>query len=561
MDSGSKEQGRELENLRVRLEEAEQLIEAIKKGEVDAFAISSGVNAEVYTLRSGDYAYRMLVEMMREGAANITEDGLIVYSNPYLLELFQLPYADVVGTLFIDFVHPDSREKFSRLFSEALAGQSKEEINLRVKGHTIPVYVSLTLLELDVPTIGVIITDLNEKKRAEKVLKDKTNDLIRTNRELIHTKTFLDNILTSTDHGVLSYKAIRENGEVVDMEIRYANDKALEQIPYPADRIIGGRYLEIFPNAKEVGAWQRVMRVMSTGERETYEVTSPRHRHRSFMVNYVAMEDGVTCTFIEITEQKNQARELEEKNSELLRNNSELASFAYIASHDLQEPLRKIQMFAARIVEKELQNLSVNGQDYFKRMEAAAHRMQTLIEDLLSYSRTNTLERKFEKTDISKIVRAVQVDLREEIYQKQASIHVPDSLEINVISFQFRQLLYNLISNSLKFASPARKPEIKIKTKKGTGKNLGYHQLVPDQEYIQLDIEDNGIGFEQEYSEKIFQLFKRLHLKSEYPGTGIGLAIVKKIVENHGGQIIADGKKDEGATFHIFIPSTETVGQ
>jgi PAS domain S-box-containing protein len=246
-------------------------------------------------------------------------------------------------------------------------------------------------------------------------------------------------------------------------------------------------------------------------------------------------------------------KELEHKNMELEKMNKELQSFTYISSHDLQEPLRKIQTFASQIMERESENLSDIGKDKFQRMQNAAKRMQTLINDLLSYSRTNTQERVFEKTDISKIIDDVKEDLREELEQKQAVIESSKQCEINIIPFQFRQLIYNLISNSLKFSKPDTKPVIKIKSKIHMGKS-SENNFTNEGNYCHISISDNGIGFDQQYNSKIFEVFQRLHGKEQYNGTGIGLAIVKKIVENHNGYITAKGQENKGATFDIYIP-------
>lgn len=248
-------------------------------------------------------------------------------------------------------------------------------------------------------------------------------------------------------------------------------------------------------------------------------------------------------------------KELEQKNVELEQMNKELQSFAYISSHDLQEPLRKIQTFATQIIEKESENLSDYGKDKFQRMQNAAQRMQTLINDLLSYSRTNIQERKFEKVNLSKIIDEVKEDLKEELEQKNAIIESDENCEVSIIPFQFRQLLYNLASNSLKFSRPGVLPVIQIKSEFAKGKDLDNDTLVKETEYCHISIVDNGIGFEPQYSKKIFEVFQRLHGKLEYTGTGIGLAIVKKIVENHNGTITATGEKNKGATFDIYIPS------
>jgi PAS domain S-box-containing protein len=251
---------------------------------------------------------------------------------------------------------------------------------------------------------------------------------------------------------------------------------------------------------------------------------------------------------------KQNSLELEQKNNELEEMNKELQSFAYISSHDLQEPLRKIQTFASQIMEKELENLSESGQDKFKRMQNAAQRMQTLINDLLSYSRTNIQERVFEKTNLSKIIDEVKEDLKEEIEQKAATIEIGETLEIDIIPFQFRQLLYNLISNSLKFSNPEIPLVIKITSECGKGKILKNELLKANRNYCHIKVSDNGIGFDYQYNKKIFEVFQRLHGRDHYKGTGIGLAIVKKIVENHNGVITASGIQNKGASFDIYIP-------
>lgn len=248
--------------------------------------------------------------------------------------------------------------------------------------------------------------------------------------------------------------------------------------------------------------------------------------------------------------------ELVNANDELLKINKELEAFTYVSSHDLQEPLRKIQTFSSLILEKENQHLSDNGKNYFRLMQQEAQRMKTLIQDLLAFSKLNTTDIKFEFTDLNVIIDDVKNEFKELIAEKHAVIEVKEICEVHVIPFQFRQLMRNLISNALKFSNPTRPPHIKIESR-----NIKYHELnienLPFQkEYCHITISDNGIGFEKEFSEKIFKVFQRLYGKEEYSGTGIGLAIVKKIVENHHGIITATGEIDKGATFNIYIPTS-----
>ena len=253
------------------------------------------------------------------------------------------------------------------------------------------------------------------------------------------------------------------------------------------------------------------------------------------------------------TELAFQNSEKENRAAELLTINKELESFAFISSHDLQEPLRKIQTFSSRIQDEEYENLSEKGKHHFERIRHSALRMQTLIEDLLVYSRTTASERKFEKSDLNIIIQEVMETLKEELHEKLVVIELFNLGEVNIIPFQFRQLLQNLITNSIKFRKPGKPPHITIK-----GNYIEYakssvsFQMPVDHYHIEFS--DNGIGFDSDYKDKIFELFQRLHKKEDFEGTGIGLTIVKKIVNNHNGVIIAKGKLGKGAQFNIYIP-------
>lgn len=247
-------------------------------------------------------------------------------------------------------------------------------------------------------------------------------------------------------------------------------------------------------------------------------------------------------------------RELEKKNRELERMNTELQSFAYVSSHDLQEPLRKIMTFASQILKREHDSLSETGKDYFRRMHNAANRMQILIDDLLTYSRANTGERVFKQADLNLLLTEVRNDLKETITEKQAVIESDQLCTVSIIPFQFNQLLQNLIGNALKFSRPGIPPRILIRSEVLPPGEMELPHADPGKPVCHLSISDNGIGFEPEYRERIFEVFQRLHGREEYSGTGIGLAIVKKIVDNHHGLIRATGEPDHGAVFDIFIP-------
>ena len=249
-----------------------------------------------------------------------------------------------------------------------------------------------------------------------------------------------------------------------------------------------------------------------------------------------------------------QNKEKEKRANELLIANKEIESFTYISSHDLQEPLRKIQSFSGRIFVEEYDNLSAMGKYYVERTKLSALHMQTLINDLLAYSRTNTTQRKFVNSDLNQVVKEALEMLKEEVQDRDAIIEIQNLCEVNIIPFQFRQLIQNLVSNSLKFSIPGQKPHITISCdfiKYDESSSIDFN-LNTDHHHI--SIIDNGIGFEPQYKDKIFDIFQRLNDRKEYSGTGIGLTIARKIVENHNGIITGTGKLNHGAQFDIYLP-------
>jgi len=274
-------------------------------------------------------------------------------------------------------------------------------------------------------------------------------------------------------------------------------------------------------------------------------------------------------TSTDIEEQKNFTNKLEEQiierttqleltNRDLVNMNIELQSFAYISSHDLQEPLRKIQTFASRLSDLDEQNISANAKTYLARIEFSAKKMQNLIQDLLTYSRANSADRVFTKANIDEIADEVISDFSDRIEEKNAVVEYHDLGEATLIQFQFRQLLHNLVENALKFSRPGVPPKVKITVTKVDGKSIPNAEF-KDKMYHHLQVSDNGIGFELIYKEKIFEVFQRLNTESEYKGTGIGLAIVKKIVENHKGVITVSSEKGKGSVFNIYIPDLSEI--
>jgi light-regulated signal transduction histidine kinase (bacteriophytochrome) len=249
---------------------------------------------------------------------------------------------------------------------------------------------------------------------------------------------------------------------------------------------------------------------------------------------------------------------LENKVKELDRSNKELEEFAYIASHDLQEPLRKITSFSERLKEKLPPNLEPDVQLYLNRMLAATDNMRTLIDNLLEFSRTSRISEPFARTDLNNIIFEVKADLELKIEETGTTIHSDVLPVIDAIPMQMRQLFTNLFTNAIKFKQTDGHPQIDILSSELTSEEIEANHLNQQKKYFKIVVRDHGIGFDQQYSMKIFQIFQRLHGKAEYPGSGIGLAICKKIVENHNGRIYAESETGKGAEFIAILPESQT---
>jgi signal transduction histidine kinase len=234
-------------------------------------------------------------------------------------------------------------------------------------------------------------------------------------------------------------------------------------------------------------------------------------------------------------------RRLERRAQELARSNAELDQFASIASHDLQEPLRKVRTFTEQLMASESGRLSERGSDYLMRANRAAERMQALIQDLLQFSRVTTKPRPFARVDMNELTAEVLEDMWVELEDAGAVVSVGELPTLSADAPQMRQLLVNLVSNALKFRRSGVRPEITI-----SGESDGHDATIV--------VADNGIGFEPQYAERIFRVFERLNGRGEYPGTGIGLALCQKIATRHGGGIVADGTPGAGATFTVTLP-------
>jgi PAS domain S-box-containing protein len=266
---------------------------------------------------------------------------------------------------------------------------------------------------------------------------------------------------------------------------------------------------------------------------------------------------GLVCVSRDVSDRKRSEEQLRAFTAQLERSNDELRGFASVASHDLQEPLRKIRAFADRLALKYANVLDPQGLDYLDRVQNAAGRMQTLIQDLLTLSHVTSRAQPYVPVDLGAVVAGVLSDMEVGIEETQAKIEVGILPIIEADPVQMRQLFQNLLGNALKFHKPGQPPEVTI-----SGRILPSHDVAgaaPGAEICQIVVADNGIGFDSQFAEQIFTLFQRLHSRQEYEGTGIGLAVCRKIAHRHGGSIVAKSEEGQGATFIIKLPVQQTT--
>jgi PAS domain S-box-containing protein len=411
----------ELEEVQRQLYEANETIDAIRTGQIDALIVQKGSEHQLYSLKTADHLYRVFIEKMTEGALTVNEDGIVLYSNSQFAAMVGLPLSQIMGIPFSEFVSPESISTYEILFESCWKQDCKGELTLKNHGELVPVLLSSTKLDLeDGVSLSFLLTDLTFQKDTLKQL-------------------------------------------------------------------------------------------------EAYNF------------------------------------QLEQMNRSLEESNHDLQQFASVASHDLQEPLRKIQMFANSMNTKWGDTFSEEQARYLNKVIASAGRMKTLIVDVLNYSKLSANERDYTRTDLNAVLQDILEDFELVIDERKATI-VSGNLPVVEANYgQLRQVFHNLISNALKFSKTSEAPGITITSKRIKDKSFDSIET-QNGDYCLISVKDNGIGFDEKYIPNVFSLFERLHTKDKYEGSGIGLAITKKIVEKHNGIIDVKSSEDHGADFRIILP-------
>ena len=395
--------------------------------------------------------------------------------------------------------------------------------------------------------------ELDKRNRAEKALTQKRQELESSKSVLeLHVQARTQELQTLQRRYEMILNSAGEGICGLDLEGKatFVNPTVAKLTGWAVTELIGKDETEIFLRDAQNGT-------PAATHQSADELLVSRKDGTCFPVEYVKTSInengrviGSVLVFKDITERKRVEDTLARKAAELARSNAELEQFAFVASHDLQEPLRKIQAFGDRLKVKCESFQSTEIRDYLDRMQNAAARMRTLINDLLAFSRVIRSSEPFVAVDLAVVTKEVLGDLEVRIEKSGAKVEVQGLPSIDADPMQMRQLMLNLISNALKFQPHGALPMVNV-----TSRILS---AVSGEKLCEISVEDNGIGFDEKYLDKIFAVFQRLHGRSEYEGTGVGLAVCRRIIDRHHGSIIAKSQPGKGATFIITLPVTQT---
>jgi PAS domain S-box-containing protein len=376
----------------------------------------------------------------------------------------------------------------------------------------------------------------------------RVRELVEKNTQIREQKEFAEAIINSS---IVLISVLD-----LDAKVLAFNNKCEEAFGIKKDEVLGKNFLELFPSIRGTVTNEGINRAIAgeTVHIELYKSTINGRYYESYTTPLRSQNGkvyAIIMTAHDISLTVESSEKLRQSNQELIRKNDELEQFAYISSHDLQEPLRKIQTFA-ELVSSNIKNESL-ARRYLEKIEKSASRMSALIKAVLAYSSVSKTDNHHEVVNLNHVVEGVKEVFELQIKQQKAVIHHKNLPTLVGNQLQMQQLFANLISNSLKFA--VKEPEISLMADPLTKIEQETLHLNPNIEYIKITIRDNGIGFEQQYADRIFTIFQRLNNRIDYEGTGIGLALCKKIIENHHGLIIAESKAGEGSNFMIYLPA------
>lgn len=494
----------ELEDVKKRLEEAEATLHAIREGQVDAVVISKNNKNQVYTLRSADYIYRMLVEKMREGAITLTPEGIILYSNQQFADMMKMQLERVLGISLFDLVSPLNTEYLSSLLKQGQKKGSAGELELRKRnGENIPVHISVNNFPAEeTPLLGMIITDLSRLKLAE---------IVDFSHDAIFRKN-LDGILLSWNRG------------------------AENLFGYTSKEMVGASIQKIIPNYKDTEIQRINAQITKKQRMERLELNAVKKDRTAILLSltYSPISDaggkviGASVIARDITKE----REYEKQKDTLIG----------IASHELKTPVTTIKSFAQILAAQLKKNSDQKPLQYVHKLESQIDRISELINELLDVSKIEAgkLELVKEKFDLSQLAKEIVNDLqpttRQKIYFKSGT-----KTALTGDKHRISQVLINLISNAMKYSPDDSDVIVKTFAKNG---------------HVGACVQDFGVGIKKSDLDKVFGRFFQAEnkLRKSNSGLGLGLYISHEIIKRHGGKIWLDSEPGKGSTFSFTLP-------
>lgn len=529
----------EVEDLRTRLTELEQTLEAIRGGEVDALVAEGPQGPRVYTLQTPDQPYRELVEQMSEGAAFISEQGTLLFCNQRLAEMLGQPHAKLMGAPVGGLIAGAERPAFISLLERSLKAEVKRETQLqRADGSLMPVQVSLRRVQTDHGCrICMVATDVTRLKEAAQALQDQADRY--------------QALVTTTSDG---YWRCDPEGRLRDV-----NDTYCEMSGYSREELLKMSSAELEASLNTRAVRDEIRRV--AGFRFARFETQHRRKDGStfdveISASYLHANSDLLVFVRDITrrryaeeEWQQMEEELRQMNAELesqvelrvadlVAVNKELESFNFAIAHDLRAPLRHISCFSDLLIREAGAGLSEKARHFLAVIQEGVNRMSQLIDDLLNLSRVGRAEVRKQVCGVRPLVDEVIGELAPQTEGRKLEWRLADLPFVECDPSLFKQVLVNLLSNAVKFTRGREPAVIEIGQTEAAGEPVLY-------------VRDNGVGFDMKYADKLFGIFQRLHRQEDFEGTGVGLAIAERIMRRHGGQIWAEAALNQGATFYL----------
>ncbi|MFH0919886.1 MAG: PAS domain S-box protein [Fibrobacterota bacterium] len=556
---------RENSELRERLGEAEETLRAIREGEVDAVIVSGTKGDRVFSLVETENLYRLMVETMNEAGVAVSPDGTLIFCNDRAADLLQHTKEELLGRSLVDFVADSDKERFNRLLQTALSQTANEQFFFRLKnGSSLPMHLWASHLDrADGPLICLIGTDLSKleaqkemvtllQKQHEELLKSRTaalnlmEDALEAKKKVEESELKYRRLFESAKDGILILDF--DTGLIVD-----ANQFMLDVLGYSLDDLLK-KHLWDLGIFKDIVASKDAYAELQDKKIIRYENLPLESRNGNRMlvefVSNVYLVDNkqvIQCNIRDITERRKAEEErerllkaLNQRADELTLANKELEAFSYSVSHDLRNPLNAIIINTEVLAMEVGAKLGTDAATAMANITQSGERMARVITDLLTLSGISRRNLERHQTNLSEMVQSAITELKATTPQRETEVKIQEGLVVGADPGLLRLMVENLVRNAWKFTSQRKMTHFELGTMDKDGKRFYF-------------IRDNGVGFDMEDAIKMFEPYRRLHSEQEFKGSGIGLTIVKSIVERHGGTIWAEGEKDKGATFYFNL--------